>query len=708
MLTQSRQTRSELPWPLFEMECDREDCGAAFYTDMHPKISTSLVPWRPGYRVTLASSRYLQSNPRAIPGLGLASAHAHGAFMQLASLSPRTRLLALGIISLVLLACLSFATLIADARRLHELHAASQAVRVAVRVSSLVHELQRERGMTSGFLASRGTKFEQELSTQRAVTASQMHELYASRGSADLDVTTAAAYDAAVAKLGGIGTIRARVMASAVTPKDSFDSYTAVIEALLEVVEGIARDGGDAAIVRHTTAYLAFLRGKEQAGRERATLSNVFAADAFDAELYRRLLAIISVQNTQFATYRAYASPSARTDYDQHVATSFPEVTELRDLALSRAAEGSFGVDPSMWFSAITRKINAMKRVEDGLSAELILKLQRGSRAAWWTLALHAGLLTVALCVALGLALAAARNREHLESLVARRTEELTGANASLRNVNRKLEFAHAQLLQAEKMASIGQLAAGVAHEINNPVASVRSNLASLEDYLGCLKGVVKTYESVEHALPPDSLVKVRAAKNHAETEYVLRELGSLMTDMKEAVQRVTRIVQALRRFSRCDGSAWQVADLRLGLDSTLDLIRHELASKASVVCDYGDIPSIECLPTELNQVFMNVLVNAGQAIRHRGTIAIRTGCTGNEVWVEIQDSGEGIPSENLKRIFDPFFTTKPVGEGTGLGLALSYRIVESHHGRIEVESEPGKGSRFRVWLPVRQPSVAA
>ena len=294
--------------------------------------------------------------------------------------------------------------------------------------------------------------------------------------------------------------------------------------------------------------------------------------------------------------------------------------------------------------------------------------------------------------------------KEHLEDLVARRTEELTRANESLKSANRELEQAHTQLLHSEKMASIGQLAAGVAHEINNPVAFIHSNVSSLERYLHGTMNVVQAYEACEDALPPQRLSAVQAAKDEADFEFVRSDLASLMADTKDGVVRVKRIVHALRCFSHSGESEWQRVNLRPGLDSTLNLLRSELEHKASVVLEQAELPPIECLSSDLNQVFMNLLLNAAQAIVGRGVITVRTGCAGGEVWIEVEDTGRGIAPENLKKIFDPFFTTKPVGEGTGLGLSLAYGIVEKHHGRIAVESEPGKGSRFRVWLPVRQP----
>jgi signal transduction histidine kinase len=164
-------------------------------------------------------------------------------------------------------------------------------------------------------------------------------------------------------------------------------------------------------------------------------------------------------------------------------------------------------------------------------------------------------------------------------------------------------------------------------------------------------------------------------------------------------------IVQSLKDFSHADVTdEWRFSSLRSGLDSTLNIVNNEIKYKAEVIREYGDIPDVECLPSQLNQVFMNLLVNAAHAIEEHGTITVRTGKERDEVWVDIVDTGHGIPPEHLQKIFDPFFTTKPVGKGTGLGLSLSYGIVQKHHGRFEVKSEVGRGTTFRVWLPVKQP----
>ncbi len=261
------------------------------------------------------------------------------------------------------------------------------------------------------------------------------------------------------------------------------------------------------------------------------------------------------------------------------------------------------------------------------------------------------------------------------------------------------------QMRQTEKLASIGQLAAGVAHEINNPVAYVGANINSLARYSEELFRLCDAYLQTQ-AAPHDAAAaeRLRALMREVDVDFLRQDIRSLISESGEGIERVRQIVRDLKDFSRQDTGVWELADLHRGLDSTLNIVRNELKHKAEVVREYGELPQVECVPAQLNQVFMNLLVNAAQAIESHGTITVRSGHEGDMVWVEVADTGAGIPPENVKRLFEPFFTTKPVGLGTGLGLSLSYGIVQKHGGYIEVDSEPGRGSRFRVWLPVRQP----
>ncbi|MEQ1674852.1 MAG: ATP-binding protein, partial [Candidatus Nitrotoga sp.] len=272
--------------------------------------------------------------------------------------------------------------------------------------------------------------------------------------------------------------------------------------------------------------------------------------------------------------------------------------------------------------------------------------------------------------------------------------------------LSKTLEEAQNQLMQSEKMSSIGQLAAGVAHEINNPIGYVYSNLGTLEKYVQDVFGMIDLYEQAEGAITDEATrVRIKEAREKLDMEFLKEDLRALMNESKDGITRVKKIVQNLKNFSHVDAfDEWCLSNLHQGLDSTLNIVNNEIKYKADLIKEYGDIPEVECLSSQLNQVFMNLLVNAAHAIEERGTITIRTGMREKEVWVEVADTGKGIAPEHIKKIFDPFFTTKPIGKGTGLGLSLSYGIVQKHHGRIEVQSEVGKGATFRVWLPVRKP----
>lgn len=268
-----------------------------------------------------------------------------------------------------------------------------------------------------------------------------------------------------------------------------------------------------------------------------------------------------------------------------------------------------------------------------------------------------------------------------------------------------KLEEAQNHLLQSEKMASIGQLAAGVAHEINNPIGYVFSNLGTLEQYVQDTLELLNLYEQAERLIA-DSEVReqIRTTREKLDIAFLKEDLRALMEESREGIIRVKQIVQNLKDFAHVDvAEEWHFSDLHKGLDSTLSIVKNEIKYKADLVKEYGIIPEVECLSSQINQVFMNLLVNAAHAIEEHGIITISTGVKGDEVWVSISDTGKGIAPEHITKIFDPFFTTKPIGQGTGLGLSLSYSIIQKHHGRIEVQSEVGKGATFHLWLPIRQ-----
>ena len=294
-----------------------------------------------------------------------------------------------------------------------------------------------------------------------------------------------------------------------------------------------------------------------------------------------------------------------------------------------------------------------------------------------------------------------------LEEKVQERTVEIKQASEALKVEIVERKQLQSQLVQTEKLASIGQLAAGVAHEINNPLGYVSSNFGTLEGYYAGLLEMLTAYEAVEQTVGTTEVAaKLKRLRERVELDFLKEDIPQLMRESKQGIARVQQIVADLKDFSRVDSSQeWQLANLEQGIDSTLNIVASELKYKAEVVKEYGGIAQIECLPAQLNQVILNLLVNAAQAMgAERGTIRIRTGMLDQRVWIEVADTGQGIAPDILPRIFDPFFTTKPIGQGTGLGLSLSYGIVQKHNGTLRVDSEVGVGSTFRLELPVRQP----
>jgi two-component system, NtrC family, sensor kinase len=305
--------------------------------------------------------------------------------------------------------------------------------------------------------------------------------------------------------------------------------------------------------------------------------------------------------------------------------------------------------------------------------------------------------LAEALCAKYALARRAEAHVAELEAAVAARAAELEAEIAE----RKALE---SQLVQSEKLASLGQLAAGIAHEINNPLGFIVTNFGMLDRHLAALFELLGAYEA------GSTPAAIAALCERIEIDFIRDDVPDLMRETKDGIVRVRQIVQDLKDFSRASGGGdWQSADLHAGIDSTLNIVASEVKYKAVVVREYGELPEVECLPAQINQVVMNLVVNAAHAMGERhGRIAVRTGHDGEHVWIEVADDGCGIAPEHLPRIFDPFFTTKPVGQGTGLGLAVSYGIVHKHRGEIAVASRPGEGTTFRVSLPVRQPAAEA
>lgn len=291
---------------------------------------------------------------------------------------------------------------------------------------------------------------------------------------------------------------------------------------------------------------------------------------------------------------------------------------------------------------------------------------------------------------------------EKLEQRVQERTAELNQRNAEVQQAYDDLKKIQAQLLQQDKMASIGQLAAGVAHEINNPMGYIISNLGSLGKYVEKLTAYLDADEKMLSGCDPAIRQQAAQERQKYKIGHICSDMPNLIAESSDGAERVRQIVQHLKSFSRVDGTEFSNADINEGLESTLSIAWNELKYKATVNKEYGLLPRVWCNLGQLNQVFLNILVNAAHAIEDHGEIGITTWEENGFVKIAISDTGSGIPPENMTRIFDPFFTTKEVGKGTGLGLAIAYDIVVNKHGgNITVTSEVGAGTTFTIILPV-------
>lgn len=305
------------------------------------------------------------------------------------------------------------------------------------------------------------------------------------------------------------------------------------------------------------------------------------------------------------------------------------------------------------------------------------------------------------------------RERELLTGRLRKALHELEELN---RDLQKKVEEQAALLIQSEKMASIGILAAGVAHEINNPISFVSGNLSILDQYTSRMKTLFHKYRELTASLTNRdkskllSLIKViRDLEQKTKVDLIMEDMADLVKESMEGATRVANIVRDLKTFSRVDQFELRSIDLNKTLDTAIHILWNELKYKVNIVKEYGDLPAVKCFPEKLSQVFMNILMNAAQAIEDKGTIKIKTAyvqegrrSSDRTVEIRISDTGKGIPKEDISKIFDPFFTTKPPGQGTGLGLSIAYDIVAAHGGKMTVKSQEGAGTVFTIRLPLK------
>jgi two-component system NtrC family sensor kinase len=303
-----------------------------------------------------------------------------------------------------------------------------------------------------------------------------------------------------------------------------------------------------------------------------------------------------------------------------------------------------------------------------------------------------------------------------LEELVDKRTEQLRTSNRQLHNelvekvrAQEELQKKQVELVHTGKLAALGQMAAGITHEINNPLAYVSSNLDVLVSYLNSIQSLVKEYRlitSLAEQMPTsgltDQVKKIRDLESSESIDYLLKDIEELVQESREGTGRVAEIIRGLKSYSRMDNQNLRESDIQEGIESSLKILSQELRSRdCEVEKKFGEIPPVRCYPGQLNQVFLNLLFNAAQATESGGKIVISTTVSGEDVVIAIKDNGPGISKKELSQIFDPFFTTKLEDGGTGLGLSISKKIIEDHHGEIGAISSKGNGTTFTITIPI-------
>ena len=290
---------------------------------------------------------------------------------------------------------------------------------------------------------------------------------------------------------------------------------------------------------------------------------------------------------------------------------------------------------------------------------------------------------------------------------------QLGSANHALRSANVELKESQIQLVQSEKMSALGQMVAGIAHEINTPLAYVKGTLDVMKEHLGKAHDLADSShrfavslrnKNVDRQALNSQYLKVAALSRDVVENKRFEEIDSMLSNGSHGIGQISEIVSNLKNFSRLDRATIANFDVRKGLDSTLLLAKSLLKHRITVTSEYLDVPEIMCSPSQINQVFLNIITNAAHAMGERGNLILRTELhDAKTVRIEIQDDGGGIPASVVSKIFDPFFTTKPIGEGTGMGLSISYKIIEAHGGKILVDTEPGIGTTFSILLPTTQ-----
>ncbi|MCS6988403.1 MAG: ATP-binding protein [Chloroherpetonaceae bacterium] len=399
-----------------------------------------------------------------------------------------------------------------------------------------------------------------------------------------------------------------------------------------------------------------------------------------------------------------------------------PIKTEMLNLARSNPDDPS-SINQDLLFRMVEYAITRDDAILDASQAFIVklgeLSQERIARLQFFQVAALIGIVVVFLAMAIRVTISLRKK----DALLRRRTEQIIEQRDAIAKEKEKvdallkdLQATQAQLVQSEKMASLGQMVAGLAHEVNTPLGFVRGNIEISQRNHRIISNALREHDKLRRNLESGEvdeleriLLEAKESMEKINDYQLIEKTDKVFEESLQGIDRLQELVANLKNFSRLDEAVFKVADLNEGLDSALMIANNVIKHKATVKKNYAPNCLVECYPAQLNQVFLNLLTNAAQAIEDgkRGEICLSTAINGEWATVKISDNGKGIPKEHLNKIFEPFFTTKPVGQGTGLGLSIAYKIIERHNGAIDVESEVGKGSTFTIKLPVKQKKKA-
>jgi signal transduction histidine kinase len=684
----------------------------------------------------------------------------------LENLSIRTRIILLVMLPMLGVLFFTAKTTYDSLNVLNRTQSVQELTNLTVITTPLIHQLQRERGRSVGFVTTRQTQYAQEneieLAKQRKITDAtfQTYSTFITTFTAEKYPDLQAAIRKSNEALAKLVEKRNAIDNLKISQLEVGSYFGDTIESLIQDVAVVLQlAAGDDELSNMLTANIYLIEGKERHGRERALLQGIFSRDSTQKAEFIRAVRLRSEAELFLNKFHAEANrDELRFFNDAYAGPIVAEAARIQALPIDKYPQGGFGIHPPDWWKVATARIDSLKSVEDKMAADISTKTESLRTAAIASLYVLLGLLAGSLIVivflitriyrsiiapletvVMGAKSVASGNldkeitykgTDEIGSLALsfnemigdlrtsrheteERTRDLEVKKKELEVSLVNLQSTQTQLIQSEKMASLGQMIAGLAHEINTPLGYSRSNIELLRESHEEVISLVKRFKITHYSILSGEFQNFESLL--LDNESLLKELEEnpieeqleLFGEALDGLDKINELVQSLKNFSRLDEADMKDSDINACLDSSLKIANHTIRKHAKVVRQFGTLPMVDCYPAQLNQVFLNILVNAAQACErpndptYEGTITISTTVQDRRAVIEISDNGKGIKAEHLDKIFEPFFTTKPVGSGTGLGLSIVYKIIERHKGRISVKSQVGVGTTFTIELPI-------